>query len=185
MRVIAGEAKGLRLHTPKGLRVRPTSDRARESLFSILGSRLPGARFLDLYAGTGANGIEALSRGTRACVFVDEDARSVALIKRNLVATGFEDRATVIRGALPEQLKHFKGKHGAFDIIFADPPYVSQDYETLLAVIDKEKLLAETGLMVVEHASRRDLAAALGDFVRIRRAKYGDTALSFYRASES
>ena len=193
MRVVAGQAKGTRLIAPKGLDVRPTLDRVREALFSIIGERVEGAHFLDLYAGTGANGIEALSRGAACCTFVDNDTRSLGVIRRNLEATHLTDSAQVLRLTLPQGVatlareSHAAGQGVAtpcqrlkYNIIFADPPYDFQDHSGLLEPIQSSKLLAVNGLIIIEHASRASLPDEIAGFHRTRQAVYGDTALSFF-----
>ncbi|HIJ73958.1 MAG TPA: 16S rRNA (guanine(966)-N(2))-methyltransferase RsmD [Candidatus Hydrogenedentes bacterium] len=180
MRVIAGQAKGAKLVAPKGIDVRPTLDRVRESLFNILAPRLSGARFLDLYAGSGANGIEALSRGAVECVFIDNDSRSLRAIRRNLATTGLERSATVRRRALPEKICGLAKEFGRFDLIFADPPYAFADYERLLGLIRQEDLLQRGGVTVIEHDMRTRLPDEAHGYVCARRGDYGDTALSFF-----
>jgi len=180
VRVIAGIARGTRLVAPKGLDVRPTLDRVREALFGILAPRLEGARFLDLFAGTGANGVEALSRGAAAAVFADSDDRSLEAIRRNLEATRLAARARVVLLALPKGLSTLAAREQPFDIVFADPPYDFSQYADLLGGIRAESLLAADGILVVEHATRVDLGADWGGFARGRCRAYGDTALSFF-----
>lgn len=180
MRVIGGEARGRRLEAPKGARVRPTLDRVRESLFNILAPRLSGARFLDLFAGSGANGIEALSRGASACTFVDNDETSLRVLRKNLDNTGLGARARVRRLPLPGGLDRLEEFEGGYDIIFADPPYIFSRHAALLAAVRNFGLLAEQGVIVLEHAARTELADELDGYRCSRRNRYGDTALSFY-----
>jgi 16S rRNA (guanine(966)-N(2))-methyltransferase RsmD len=159
--------------------VRPTLDRVREALFSILGPRLEGARFLDLFAGTGANGIEALSRGARAAVFVENDLRSIEAIRRNLELTRLSG-ATCLRALLPAALAELGRKEPPFDLVFADPPYAFSDYERLLLGLEEGGLVAQDGLIVVEHAVRVGIPEKVGELTRYRQAVYGDTARSFF-----
>ena len=177
MRVIAGQARGRKLVPPPGDRVRPTLDRVREALFSIIGPSLPGASFIDLYAGSGANGIEALSRGAALSVFVDSFTESQKCIRKNLETTGLADRAKVMHYGLPESL----GKiGGSYDVVFADPPYAQGNYEGLLVAISDAGLVAPGGQVIIEHTSKEtlpDIAAAL---TCQRRKKYGKTTLSIY-----
>lgn len=180
MRIIAGTAKGTRLRAPKGLEVRPTLDRVREALFSILGPRLEGARFLDLFAGTGANGIEALSRGAAACVFVDNEPRALEAIRANLERARVAQRADVRHLTLPAGLMALAGNAGPFDIVFADPPYDYREHAALMDFLWKSSLLAPEGLIVVEHPVRRPVDATAAAYKWKRTALYGDTALSFY-----
>jgi len=180
MRVIAGEAKGHRLLTPKGSHVRPTLDRVRESLFSILGPYLEDAQFLDLFAGTGANGIEALSRGAAMCTFVDADPRSLQLVRRNLETTRLLQSAELWRLILPRGLRKLAEKRVGYDIIFADPPFSFLEYGSLLRHIRETELLAPEGLIVVEHAERTPPPEDTGGFTHTRLERYGETALSFF-----
>lgn len=177
MRVIAGSARGRRLLTPPGDRVRPTLDRVREALFSILAPQIPGARFLDLFAGSGANGIEALSRGAAEAVFVDDHPQSLACLEKNLETTGFKPQSRVLRYRLPEGLARIAGP---FDCIFADPPHEFGHYPELLAAIDGARLLREGGTLIVEHARRHPLPDTAGQLARTRERDYGMTTLSFY-----
>jgi len=180
MRVIAGTARGVRLVAPRGYDVRPTLDRVRESLFNILSPRIEGARFLDLYAGTGANGIEALSRGADSATFVDNDPRCLAVVERNLAAAKFRQLADVRRLPLPEGLRTLWADGKTYDIVFADPPFAAVGYDQLLSAIDSAHVLAEGGLIVVEHSSRVVLPDQIPPFTRSRVSKYGEISLSFF-----
>lgn len=155
MRVIAGEAKGRRLTAPRGTTTRPATDRLRESLFAQLGARCEGAVTLDLFAGSGALGIEALSRGAARCTFVERDAGAVEAIRRNLESTRFAERATVARGDVAAFLRATTEE---FDLVFCDPPYADAD---LLAILlaGPELRRVTRGLLVVR-ALRRDAPAA-------------------------
>ena len=180
MRVIAGTARGTRLATAKDERIRPTLDRVREALFNILAPRIENARFLDLFAGTGANGIEALSRGAAAATFVDNDGRSLAIVRRNLAAARVAARARLHRFSLHRDLAALAEGREQFDVIFADPPYGFGEYEALLAGVCQHSLLAPGGVMVVEHARRATIASGTTGLECTRQAEYGDTSLSFY-----
>ena len=179
MRVIAGEARGLLLDVPKGDEIRPTLDRVREALFSIVGPRLQGARFLDLFAGTGANGIEALSRGAAWALFADNSAVALRTIVGNLKRTRMTSRASCQRMTIPRGLATLEAE-APFDIIFADPPYDFRDFDGLLEPIRHRQLLASDGIIVLEHAASTDIPAEIRGFSRIRERGYGDTALSFF-----
>jgi 16S rRNA (guanine(966)-N(2))-methyltransferase RsmD len=167
----------LRLQAPKGPDVRPTTDRVREALFSIFGPAIQDARFLDLFAGTGANGIEALSRGAALAVFVDSERRAVDAIKANLDATGLAPNAHLLRATLPAGLDQVQG---SFDFIFADPPYKFTAYERLLDELSQWRLVAEGGRVVLEHSRRLPLPEARGTLTRLQERHYGETALSVY-----
>ena len=177
MRVIAGAARGIRLLPVPGDLIRPTSDRVRESLFNILAPRLSGCRFLDLFTGTGANGIEALSRGAGTVVLVDEARESLTIVRDNLVRTKLTGDVHVHQLNLPRQLAHIRP---AFDIIFADPPYAFHQHEALLQGITEAKLLAPEGVFVLEHAKKTMVPESVGPLSRVREAKYGNTSLSLY-----
>jgi 16S rRNA (guanine966-N2)-methyltransferase len=183
MRIIAGQARGLRLEAPKTLHVRPTQDRIRESLFSILTPRLDQAQFLDLFAGTGANGIEALSRGAATATFVDHDERSLQFIKRNLARASLKEKGHVRRLLVPEQLGRLV-EGDPFDIVFADPPYKFTHYRKLLTKLLEERLVSDAGVIVIEHARRAELPEAVDGWSQTRQNTYGDTRLTFYARSE-
>jgi len=178
MRVIGGKARGLKLVAPQGLATRPTPDRVREALFNIIADHIPGARFLDLFAGTGANGIEALSRGAAHSTFIDRSTKSIQAIELNLERTGFADRADVHRLALPCGLAGLKA--AGYDVVFLDPPYAFEDIESLLRSIVDAKLLTGEGIAVLEHAFRKTPPSEVETLRMFRRNHYGDTALSFF-----
>lgn len=179
IRVIAGTAKGFSLEVPKGRCVRPTLDRVREALFSSLMPRLKGARFLDLFAGTGANGIEALSRGAQSCTFVDRDPGILQVVERNLDGTGLLERATVLRAVLPKGLDKLRETRSAYDIIFADPSHNFSDYNSLLRKVRNCELLREGGIIILEHDERFRIGQGLAGYRLEREARYGRTHLSF------
>jgi len=180
VRVIAGTARGVRLETPKGNAVRPTLDRVREALFSILGERVAGARFIDLYAGTGANGIEALSRGATGAAFVDSDPRCVALIRRNLGRAGLTSQAQCLQGFLPGCLRRLALGTTPYDIAFADPPFGRTDLAELLSELRDHAIVVPDGTIVYEHPSRDDLPPEVAGYRLVRSASYGDVGLSFF-----
>ena len=179
LRVIAGSAKGLQLRTPPGS-VRPTLDRVREAVFSILHTQLPGARFADLYAGSGANGIEALSRGASMCVFVDADAHALDVIAENLAHTRLGHKSRSYRLTLPTSLGVLSGKEGPFDVVYADPPYDLKNYEALILQVIDNKLLAEAGKLIVEHDARHELPQSVGVLQQIRKARYGRVGITIF-----
>lgn len=180
MRVIAGRARGVRLEEPGDLPIRPTLDRVREALFSILGPRLEGAHFLDLFAGTGANGIEALSRGAASAVFVEHNPLAAALIRRNLAKTGLHGAGRVVLLSIPEELPLVRLGDVRFSIIFADPPHDFTALAELPEAIGDSNLLASQGLVVIEHEPRAVLPERAGPLTRSRMVQYGRTALSFF-----
>lgn len=178
MRVVAGSSKGKRLSTLKGLSIRPTSDKVRESIFNILGQGFHFNHVFDLFAGTGAMGIEALSRGAEGAVFVDKDNSAVNLIKKNLDICGFEDRAKVIKMDVIQALNI---KHLAFDLIFIDPPYEAGLTDTVLKLIDRSEMLAKDGVVVSETSKRIISKPVLSNLVEFDKRQYGDTVVTFYK----
>ena len=156
MRVIAGTLKGRRLRTPTWSDLRPTSDKLRETLFNILAPRTTDATVLDVYAGTGALGIEALSRGARSVVFVEDDRRAQALISENLTLCGFENGCAIIRTKAARALEQLvRSAHEPFDIVLLDPPYAPESrlgFESILTEV--ARVLAPTGLAVLEQIGR-------------------------------
>ncbi|HEX9080310.1 MAG TPA: 16S rRNA (guanine(966)-N(2))-methyltransferase RsmD [Desulfuromonadaceae bacterium] len=182
MRVIAGQARGARLAAPRGMHTRPTADRIREALFNIIRSRftLEGVHVLDICAGTGSLGIEALSRGAASCTFVEHDRNAAAILKRNLIAARCGDRAHVLEMDAHKALRYLASRGAGFDMVFFDPPYASGLYATVPEALCSLSLLAEGGLFVAEGASRNTLPDRLGPLVKDERRVYGDTALEFY-----
>ncbi|HEB13106.1 MAG TPA: 16S rRNA (guanine(966)-N(2))-methyltransferase RsmD [Actinobacteria bacterium] len=185
MRVISGTAKGRRLSAPKGQKARPTSDRVKESLFSILNGRVIGSKVLDLYAGTGALGIEALSRGAASAFLVDNDALSIEAIKRNLLATGFEQSATVCRQSSVHALDRLIREKKAFDLIFLDPPYRIKKSELEVVIGKAAECLSLRGLMVLEHQSGLLELDAIQNLISVDERRYGDTGLSLFEKREN
>lgn len=177
MRVIGGSARSVPLAAPPGREIRPTLDRVREALFNILGPHVAGARFLDLYAGTGANGIEALSRGATSAVFVDKARVALATIEKNLAKTRLADRGQRLRLDFPREAGRIGGE---FELIFADPPFSGADYGEIIAAVVAQGLLARGGVLVVEHPAKAVLPEVSGPLRRYREAVYGGTVLSFY-----
>lgn len=179
MRVIAGALKGRRLKPPTWDGIRPTSDKLRETVFNVLAHRIAGARVLDAYAGTGAVGIEAISRGARAVTFVEGDPRAQGLIAENLSRCGVEEGYAIIRATVARAFEAL-GANPAFvpfDIIFLDPPYDCAPSDALSGV---EALLAQGGVVVLEHARRTETPERAGGLERTRELTSGDSALAFY-----
>lgn len=187
MRVIAGSARGRRLHRPAGSRVRPTADRVKEAIFSALVSRFgsfDGLVVLDLFAGSGGLGIEALSRGAAKAVFVDCHPESIALTKNNLHLTGLTDSAKLVMMDARKALKRFFAEGSIFDIIFVDPPYIDIELtQSVLQLLGELALLSAGGVIVFEADSRFELN--LPDICHlISRKIYGDTTVSFIGLTE-
>jgi 16S rRNA (guanine966-N2)-methyltransferase len=179
MRIIAGTLKGRRLDAPRWDGLRPTSDRLRETLFNILAGRVTGARVLDGYAGTGAVGIEAISRGAADVVFVERDDRAVRLIARNLAHCGVAEGYAIIRADIARLSQ--PGGQRPFDLVLLDPPYAETGLEACLT--RAAAWLSADGWLVLEHARRTPAPPAAGSLPRARVVQSGDSALSFYRQS--
>jgi len=185
MRVIAGSHRGRRLCGPNGTRIRPTSDKVREALFSILGARVPGSRFLDLYAGTGAVGIEALSRGADLVTFVESDPKAVQLMRKNLTTLRLLNQAEVRTASANLFLHRTDWWKGPYDLLFADPPYTDTEQLELLHTVWQPGLLTEQALVIIEHNARTKLPDSIDHAKLIRRYAYGDTALFLYGRSDT
>jgi len=179
MRVIAGKFRGRRLKGPAHPGLRPTSARVRKALFDIIGPRVTGARILDLFAGTGSLGIEALSRGAASVAFVECDRRAVMLLRANLAALGLGAAETeVIRAPVAEALPRLAALGDRYNLVLADPPYETGLVNRTLAALVDGRHLAPGGLVVIEHRAGEDLTAPPGMMLLDRR-RYGDTGLSF------
>ena len=178
MRVIAGSHKGRRLKTPDWEGLRPTSDKLRETLFNILAPRIAGARVLDAYAGTGALGIEALSRGAAAVTFVENDRRAQALIEANLAQCRIDTGYNLVRGAVDRAVAPLRVPgFGPFDIVLLDPPYDMPGHTALMKI---DMLVAPNGVVVLEHAKRTAVPEQAGRLVLVRQVLSGDSTMSFY-----
>ena len=176
MRVIAGTLKGRRLTAPTWEGLRPTSDKLRETLFNLLAPRMPGARLVDGYAGTGAVGIEAISRGASDVTFVEHDRRARELIARNIADCGIAEGYAIIGSTVLHAIETLRDGP-AFDIVFLDPPYASDIHDVLQTV---GAIVKEDGLVIVEHARRSPPPAASGALRRMREVRSGDSSLSIY-----
>jgi len=185
MKVIGGAARGRKLRVPKGLAVRPTAARVKESLFNILPHDFSGIRLLDLFAGSGNVSIEALSRGAVEAVLVDESARSAAAIRANLTRLELNRRAQVWIAPVARSLRKLDKAGEKFDLIFLDPPYDKGWVTTTLEVIGRSSLLNPAGIVVVEHSGREAIKPSYGDLMLNDRRRYGDTFLSFFQRKET
>ena len=182
MRVISGIAKGIHLNTPKGMHTRPTADRVKEALFSILHFDLPGTQVLDLFAGTGQLGIEALSRGANRAVFVDERLDACTLVKENLVKTKFTAMATLVRSDYMTYLGRCTEK---FDIIFLDPPYSEVFLENALKMITEIDILQSGGIIASEYPLGKVLPQELSEKYSAKEYRYGKTVLTLFRKKDA
>jgi 16S rRNA (guanine966-N2)-methyltransferase len=186
MRIIAGKFRSRQLKSLKGLSLRPTSDRLRETLFNVLAELVVGARFVDLFAGTGAVGIEALSRGAREVIFIEKHAATMALLKKNLESLEIHgDARTITKDAL-QALQQIAGESTAsrarVDILFLDPPYAEKaQYADVLAFLGNSSMLANDAVVVAEHLRSFDLPENFAKLESVRVLRQGDAALTFYR----
>ncbi|MEW6046455.1 MAG: 16S rRNA (guanine(966)-N(2))-methyltransferase RsmD [Bacillota bacterium] len=179
MRVIAGQARGRRLLAPKGRGVRPTTDRVRQSLMDILVPWTEGRAWLDLFAGSGAVGIEALSRGACLAVFVESDRRAAEVLEANLVRTGLRGRAEIRQSTVRVALEDLAREGRAFDVVFADPPYGQGFVAETAREVARLRLVSPPGLLVIQHSARERPGDVEG--LRLaREAAYGETVVSFF-----
>ena len=178
MRVITGKARGVTLKTPDGMTTRPTTDRVKEALFSIIQFEIPGANVLDLFGGTGQLGIEALSRGAKSCTFVDAGEPACRLIRENLKRTRLEAEGKVVRS---DYLAFLKRCRETYDIIFLDPPYAEVFLETALKCIAEIDILQSGGIIVAERPLGKELPWEFTGYERSKDYKYGNTLLTIYR----
>ena len=181
MRVIAGKYRSRLLQGPGALRLRPTSDRLRETLFNVLGPSLEDSLFVDLFAGTGAVGIEAISRGARETIFVESNAKAARLIRENLKSLDILTTAELIEAPAIRGLEKMATRHRLADFIFLDPPYEkTAEYEQVLAFLDASHLIAPRGIVIVEHYRKTELPEFLTRLECTRQIEQGDAILSFY-----
>ncbi len=178
MRVITGKARGVQLKTPDGMLTRPTTDRVKEALFSIIQFEVPSARVLDLFGGTGQLGIEALSRGAKSAVFVDAREDACRLIRENLKRTRLEQEGRVVRSDYLDYLKRCREQ---FDIILLDPPYAEVFLENSLKQITEIDILQSNGIIVTERPIEKELLWEFEGYTRSKDYKYGKTLLTIYR----
>ena len=178
MRVITGKARGISLKTPNGMATRPTADRVKEAMFSIIQFDIPNARVLDLFGGTGQLGIEALSRGAQSAVFVDEREDACKLIRENLNRTKLEPLAKVVRS---DYMSYLRSSKESFDIILLDPPYAEVYLENSLKMITEIDILQSGGIIVAERPLDKELPWEFAGYTRSKDYKYGKTLLTIYR----
>lgn len=181
MRVIAGEARGRPLKAVPGTGTRPTTDKVKEAVFSMIGPYFDGGRVLDLFAGTGGLGIEALSRGADRAIFIDSDRQAAATVKRNLEAVGMTARAEVYVNAAERALKLLEKRGEPFRLVFLDPPYRLKHADALMGEMEARGLLEPDAIVVVEHEAGHEYPETFGGFARTRLSAYGDTAVAIYR----
>ncbi len=190
MRVIAGQYRSRPLKSLRGLHIRPTSDRLRETLFNVLCAgnpkELAGSTWIDLYAGTGAVGIEALSRGAEMVYFVESSKAATDLIATNLKSLGITSRFQIVRSEANKALRQIEAQGAVVDFIFLDPPYrMREEYARALGALAESKLLRESGVVVAEHDKKFALGERFASLQRYRKLEQGDAALSFYKRAHS
>ena len=182
MRIIGGALRGKRLYSVKGLTIRPTTDYLRESVFNILANGVEDAVVLDLFAGTGTLGIEALSRGAETAVFVDKAPQAIKILTRNICACCLERRSTILRRDILHGLRFLKSIDRAFGLVFIDPPYDKGFVERTMQLLDRTQSTSDRVSIVVEHSRHEALPEKVARFVLCDQRDYGKTLVSFYRA---
>jgi len=186
MRIISGRNRGQHIQTLKGTQLRPTSDQMRETLFDVLGPRVQGSVFLDAYAGSGAVGLEALSRGAKEVVFVEHHRAATDLIRRNLAALKMEDGFYLMNARVLAALERLDKEGAIFDFIFLDPPYSeTREYHQVLRQLGRSRLLTDASFVIAEHSRHYFLEEKYNRLERTRSIRHGDTELTFYRLSKA
>jgi 16S rRNA (guanine966-N2)-methyltransferase len=180
MRISAGEHRGRRLQSPKGTKTRPTSDLLRQAVFNVLGARIQGARVLDLFAGTGSVGLEALSRGASTATFVEWDRRAVLILRSNLATLNLTGKARVIAGDVLQALRRFQASGETFDCIFLDPPYTGDLAARCIETLAHGALLGENSALVTQAFHKTALPDQVGVLRRIWHRRYGESSLAVY-----
>lgn len=180
MRVVSGDAKGRPLKAVPGTSTRPTTDKVKEAIFSMIGPYFEGGTVLDLYAGTGGLGIEALSRGMEQAVFIDLDSKSIETVRTNLKSIGYADRAEVYKNDAGRALKALSKRDAMFDLVFIDPPYRLKHGDELMLTMQQLNLLQDQATVVLEYESSYIYPEVFGNFKQIRKSQYGETAVSIY-----
>jgi 16S rRNA (guanine(966)-N(2))-methyltransferase RsmD len=182
VRIIAGTLKGRRLVTPRGPVTRPTADQVRIALLDTLAPYLPGARVLDLFAGAGGVGLEALSRGAAHATFVERDARAVAALRQNVTALGVSDVARVVRAEVGRALSALARAGARFDVVFLDPPYDGGALAPALATLGAGDVTSPAAVVIAQHPTKRPPPATVGRLRAFRTRRFGETTLTFFRA---
>lgn len=181
MRIIAGSARGRILLGPRSRAIRPTADRVRESIFNVLGQWMDGQSVLDLYAGTGAMALEALSRGAARAVLVDQEREAVGLCRANAAALGFAQQVMILAMPMARAVERLSAQGERFDLVFADPPYAARATGEVLAQVGQRGLLAPEGVLCLEH-DRREAVPEQGEgLVRVDQRTFGDSRVSLFR----
>jgi 16S rRNA (guanine(966)-N(2))-methyltransferase RsmD len=180
VRIIAGSAKGRQLKGPKAGEVRPTADRVKETIFNVLGQWLDDETVLDLYAGIGGLGLEALSRGAKHVTFVEHDREVMAVLADNARTLGFSPKSTTLLRPVDKALRQLAGAGSVFSLVFSDPPYAGVQGGKVLTALDEGGLVTPGGRVVIEHGKREGLPERVGALERVDERKFGDTLVSIY-----
>lgn len=181
MRIITGKARGLKLTVPKNMDVRPTADRVKESLFNIIGTKIIGARVLDMFAGTGNLGLESWSRGATAVTFVDESRESLRLVQSNIAKCRAEADVKVLKGSAVNVIESLYRQGLSFDFAFCDPPYNKGWVQKVLLQLQQYPVFEDGGYLIIEHAKHDEIGVLAACFELVRQEVYGETLLSFIR----
>lgn len=181
MRIIAGERKGQPLKAVPGMNTRPTTDKVKEAIFNMIGPYFSGGICLDLYAGSGALGLEALSRGVERAIFIDHDKKAIETIRKNIEACRFESRTEVYRNQAKRALKALFKRKLTFTYVFLDPPYARQQLVSDIEELDRLSLLAFGSVIVCEHGRDDELPRTIGRVIKIRQETYGETKIAIFR----
>lgn len=181
MRVVSGKCKGKSLKAVPGNSTRPTTDKVKEAIFNMIGPYFSGGIGLDLFAGSGGLGIEAISRGLDQVIFVDRESKAIQTIKENIVVCGLEDHAEIYRNDANRALKAIKKRELSFDVIFLDPPYKKQQLLDVLAEMDQHHFVVNQGIIVCEHGHDVELPEQVGNLKRIKREQYGIIHITIYQ----
>ncbi len=179
MRIITGKARGLQLMVPKNYDVRPTADRVKESVFNIIGSKIIGAKVLDLFAGTGNLGLESWSRGADTVTFIDSSSESLKLVRSNIAKCRAQDVCTVIKGSAPAVAEQLAVKNNLFDFAFCDPPYNKGWVQQIIAVFEKKSFLKQGGYLIIERSGHDELPSLPKGCELVRSSHYGETIVDF------
>lgn len=184
MRIISGDKRGIQLQAVPGTNTRPTTDKVKEAIFNMIGPYFDGGHGLDLFAGSGNLGLEALSRGLDHMIFVDKDRKAFQTVKDNIQKCAYEAHSEVYRNEAERALKAVAKRGLQFECIFLDPPYKNKQLDTYLAFIDEHEMLSEAGVVMCEHDANTEVSDRSGSLVRIKYELYGTTGISIYKREE-
>jgi 16S rRNA (guanine966-N2)-methyltransferase len=181
MRIVGGDLRSRKIKSPPASAARPTKDRVREAVFNMIAAKVGGSSVLDLFAGSGAYGLEALSRGAKACIFVDSNPDCTSVILENASSLGVGEKSEVIRRDAFEFIEDTGMKNRKFDVIFADPPYRAVAHRNILIMINRYDILGDSGLLIAEHDPEEDIPGSYGDVSIYKQKSYGITSISVFK----